>query len=132
MPYLLDTNVCVKVLRGNSPQLLARFSTVAPDEIVVSAVTRAELLYGAEKSNKPVETLEKLLAFLKPYPSLPFDDNAAQVAGVERARLESIGLPIGPYDLLIASIALVNNLTLVTHNVREFSRVVGLKIEDWE
>lgn len=132
MPYLLDTNVCVRVLRGNSPQLLTKFSSKVPNELAVCAVTRVELLYGAEKSNKPVETLEKLLTFLHPFPSLPFDDKAAQIAGIERARLEVMGLPVGPYDLLIASIALANDFILVTHNVREFSRIVGLKIEDWE
>jgi tRNA(fMet)-specific endonuclease VapC len=132
MPYSLDTNICVRILRGNSPKLLARISSIAPGEIFVCAITRAELLYGAEKSNRPVETLEKLLNFLKPFPTLPFDDKAAQVAGIERARLEAIGLPVGPYDLLIASIALANDVILVTHNTREFSRIVGLKIEDWE
>jgi tRNA(fMet)-specific endonuclease VapC len=69
---------------------------------------------------------------LDPYPTLPFDNKSAEICGKERARLEALGLSIGPYDLMIASIALANGLTLITHNVREFSRVAELEIEDWE
>lgn len=87
---------------------------------------------GAYKSKNKEKTLDKLKIFFSPIKSLPFTDEAAEVYGNIRADLEKKGTPIGPYDLQIASIAVLNNLTLVTHNVREFSRVEDLKIEDWE
>ncbi len=96
------------------------------------ARSHAELIFGAVKSDSPEKTQMEQREFLKPLMSLPFDDNAAEQYGVIRAKLESKGTPIGPNDLLIASIALAHNLILVTHNIREFSRIDGLKIEDWE
>ena len=84
------------------------------------------------KSNDPAQTRAKQQAFLVQFVSLPFDDDAAEVYAIIRARLEAQGTPIGPYDLQIAAIALANNLILVTHNTREFSRVPGLLLEDWE
>jgi tRNA(fMet)-specific endonuclease VapC len=103
-----------------------------PDNIVVCSIVKAELLYGVAKSNKPKRNLTRVLRFLDPFVSLPFDDSAAQVYGQIRALLEKSGALIGPNDLLIAATAIVHNATLVTHNVREFSRVKGLAIEDWE
>jgi tRNA(fMet)-specific endonuclease VapC len=132
MVYSLDTNVCIRYLKGSPPQLIQKFQEVAPSDIAVASIVRAELFYGAVKSNNPTKTLAAQLNFLQPYVSLPFDDNAATIFAKERAQLESSGVMIGPYDLLIASIALAQNLILVTHNVREFSRVTGLRIEDWE
>ena len=84
------------------------------------------------KSNNPTRTLALQEEFLSCFLSLPFDDAAAIAFGRIRARLAALGTPIGPYDLQIAAIALTNDLTLVTHNIREFSRVRGLRIEDWE
>lgn len=84
------------------------------------------------RSNNPTRTLALQEVFLNNFVSLPFDDRAARMFGTIRADLASLGSPIGPYDLQIAAIAVVNNLTLVTHNTREFSRVSGLVIEDWE
>jgi tRNA(fMet)-specific endonuclease VapC len=90
------------------------------------------LFYGAMKSTDPVRTLTRQMAFLAWLPSFPFDDRAAGQYGRIRAVLELRGTPIGSNDLMIAAIALANSLTLVTHNLREFGRIAGLRIDDWE
>jgi tRNA(fMet)-specific endonuclease VapC len=95
-------------------------------------VVKHELFYGAMRSHDPARTLAAQERFLNQFESLPLDDAAARYGAELRARLARIGQMIGPYDLLIAAIAMVNNLTLVTHNVAEFSRVAGLRYEDWE
>jgi tRNA(fMet)-specific endonuclease VapC len=130
--YLLDTNACIRVLNGSSEPLIARLRRQAPSEVRISSVTRAELLYGARRSARVAQNLQLLSAFFAPLFSLPFDDACAEHYGALRASLSAAGRPIGPNDLLIAATALAHNLTLVTHNLREFSRVTGLKIEDWE
>jgi tRNA(fMet)-specific endonuclease VapC len=84
------------------------------------------------RSNNPVKSLQIQQEFLQQFVSMPFDDAAAMVYGTIRANLAKAGTPIGPNDLQIAAIALANELTLVTHNTREFSRIQGLKLEDWE
>ncbi len=132
MKYLLDTNVCIRYLNGQSIAIRDKIRSLNPDDIVLCSVVKSELYFGAFKSNRPEKTLSKLEPFLAFFKSLPFDDLAARVYGKIRSELEKDGTPIGPYDLQIASIALANNLILVTHNVREFSRVSGLMIEDWE
>jgi tRNA(fMet)-specific endonuclease VapC len=132
MRYLLDANVCVMHLNGRSKSVRDRLLSVPPQDLAVCSVVKAELFYGAMKSNNPTRTLERQQQFLERFVSLPFDDEVAIVLGQVRARLASAGTPIGAYDLQIAAIALVNNLTLVTHNTREFERVDGLQIEDWE
>lgn len=132
MTYLLDTNACIRVLNGSSEPLIARLRRSAPSEIRISSITRAELLYGARRSARVAENLRLLAAFFAPLVSLPFDDACAEQYGALRASLSAAGRPIGPNDLLIAATALAHNLTLVTHNLREFSRVTGLKVEDWE
>ena len=130
--YLLDTNACIRVLNGSSAPLVARLRRQAPSEIGISSVTRAELLYGARRSARVAENLRLLADFFAPLVSLPFEDACAEQYGALRASLSAAGKPIGPNDLLIAATALAHNLTLVTHNLREFSRVTGLKVEDWE
>jgi tRNA(fMet)-specific endonuclease VapC len=132
MRYLLDTNVCVMYLNGRSVLVRDRLRSISTEEIAVCSVVKAELFYGAMRSNNPTRTLERQQGFLQSFISLPFDDEAAIICGQVRARLASAGTPIGAHDLLIAAIALVNNLTLTTHNTREFERVEGLQIEDWE
>jgi tRNA(fMet)-specific endonuclease VapC len=92
----------------------------------------AELVYGAYRSNRPKDNLELIAQFCQPFHQLPLDEVAAQEAGRLRAVLDATGTPIGPYDLQIAVIALVNGLTVVTHNLGEFGRVPGLRIEDWQ
>ena len=92
----------------------------------------AELLYGARRSQKPADVALQVRQFCGRFHSLPFDDDAAERCAEIRSHLATAGTPIGPIDVLIAAIALANNLTLVTHNTREFSRVPGLMLEDWQ
>ncbi len=132
MKYLLDTNVCIKYLNGRSAHIRQKVTFHGSQEIVLCSVVKAELFYGAMKSNNPKKTLTKQRQFVNRFQSLPFDDNVAEVYSQIRADLEQKGTPIGPNDLLIASIAIANDLILVTHNIREFSRIRDLNIEDWE
>ncbi len=102
------------------------------DDIVLCAPVRAELLYGALRSAKPNENILSIQNFARPFSSLSFDDAAADHFSRIRLVLETQGAMIGPYDLQIASIAIANRATLVSHNTREFRRVPGLLLEDWE
>lgn len=130
--YLLDTNVCIKFLNKRSPLLVKRLKEKDSDEIFLCSIVKAELFYGANKSNNPQRALEIQKDFCSMFHSLPFDDISADAYGRIRANLEKEGKIIGPNDLIIAAIAVANDLTLVTNNSREFSRVKGLKYEDWE
>jgi tRNA(fMet)-specific endonuclease VapC len=132
MKYLLDTNTCIRYLNQRSERVTARFKAENEHGIVVCSVVRAELYFGAMKSSQPDVTMTKQRAFAERFTSLPFDDAAAEHYARIRADLTRAGTPIGPNDLMIAAIALAHDLTLVTHNTREFGRVAGLKIEDWE
>ncbi|MEZ4710611.1 MAG: type II toxin-antitoxin system VapC family toxin [Caldilineaceae bacterium] len=132
MTYLLDTNVCIRYMNGRAPAVLQRLQALQPPDVVVCSVVKAELFYGAQRSQNPERALAAQRQFLQPYLSLPFDDAAAEIADRVRAELAVSGTPIGPYDLQIAAIALANACTLVTHNVREFSRISDLMFEDWE
>jgi tRNA(fMet)-specific endonuclease VapC len=132
MLYLLDTNVCVGLLRGRKALLIQRFHARPTADLLLCSVVKAELIDGTLRSRQPAVNRAKVDAFVKPFASLPFDDNAAEVFARVRFHLESQGMPIGPYDLQIAAIGLVHRLTVVTHNVAEFSRVPGLTVEDWE
>jgi tRNA(fMet)-specific endonuclease VapC len=131
MNYLLDTNICVLLIRQKSPQVLAQLTAQGIADVGISAITAAELHYGVHKSNKVDQNQQALDQFLLPLTILPFDEATAQRYGHIRAALERQGRPIGSLDTLIAAHALSAQLTLVTNNVREFSRVPGLKIEDW-
>ncbi|WP_017653323.1 type II toxin-antitoxin system tRNA(fMet)-specific endonuclease VapC [Fortiea contorta] len=132
MRYLLDTNVCARFLNGKSPTIRERLRSTSVEDIAVCSVVKAELFYGAMKSNNPQRTLARQQQFLNLFVSLPFDDVTALTYGRIRAELAASGTPIGPNDLQIAAIALVHNLILVTHNTSEFNRVNGLQIQDWE
>lgn len=132
MTYLLDTNTCIRIINGRVPKLRTRLLTVPVHEVTICSIVRAELFYGAAKSQTPIRTKQKQELFLQPFATLPFDDAAASTYGLVRAHLELAGTPIGPLDLQIAAIALVHGLVLVTHNTREFSRVSGLLLDDWE
>ena len=131
MKYLLDTNTCIRYLKGDLG-IVRRLLLLPPSDIAVCSIVKAELFYGSMRSNDPTQTLRVQQRFLAQFVSLPFDDQGGLIHGRIRAQLDALGTPIGPYDLQIAAIALANNLTLVTHNIREFSRVEGLQIEDWE
>ena len=132
MLYLLDTNVCVMYINGRSESVRDRILSTPTDEMAVCSIVKAELFYGAMRSNNSTRTLERQQSFLNRFTSLPFDDEAALIFGQIRAQLNRRGTPIGAYDLQIAAIALAHNLTLITHNTAEFSRVDSLQLEDWE
>lgn len=130
--YLPDTNAWTGLLKQRNSQLRARFESTPQVQLRFCSVVKAELLFGAAKSNWGARMLADLEALFAPFESVPFDDRAARAYGNLRAYLTAAGTPIGANDLLIASIALANNLILVTHNTREFTRVPGLRVEDWE
>jgi len=132
MKYLLDTNVCVTFLNQRKPMLSKRFLATATSDKVICSVVRAELFYGAYKSQHQPGSLLTIESFLSGYPNLDFDQMASRIYGEIRADLERKGTPIGPHDLQIASIAHAYSLTLVTHNTSEFCRVQNLLPEDWE
>ncbi len=132
MIYLPDTNVCVAHLRSPDSPVSERLRQCRPEDIALCDIVKAELIYGAHRSDRPEANLSLLQIFFAPFISLPFDGRAAEVYGRVRRELERTGTIIGPHDLLIASIALANDLILVTHNTREFSRLTELTLEDWQ
>ena len=132
LKYLLDTNACINYLNFPRSKVGTAIRAVPLQEIAVCSVVKSELFFGSRKSKNPAINLGRQLQFLDQFQSLSFDDIAADAYASIRADLTSKGTLIGPYDLQIAAIALANDLTLITHNVSEFSRVAGLKIEDWE
>jgi len=131
MRYMLDTNVCVELIRGRAPAVFDRLRRFDVDEVAVSSITLAELQYGAAKSSDPGRHRELLAKFLAPLAVLSFDALAGESYGDLRAALEKVGKPIGPLDTLIAAHALSLGATLVTNNQREFRRVRGLHVENW-
>jgi tRNA(fMet)-specific endonuclease VapC len=128
---LLDTNICIYAMRQKPPQVVRAFSQYAPAEIGVSAITVAELAYGALKSQHTVRNQAELAHFLRPLSVAPFEASAALIYGQVRAQLQGAGTPIGPLDMLIAAHALYLGIPLVTNNVREFSRVPRLQVLNW-
>ena len=132
MIFLPDTNACITLLRQRDQRLIARWKSVKVSDIVLCSIVIYELRYGAQRSSNPSDEHSKLDLFLSPFNSLPFDDQCARRCAELRADLEANGKVIGPHDLQIAAIALQHRLTLVTHNSREFSRITGLTIDDWE
>ena len=129
--YLLDTNICIYIIKNTYPHLSERVFSLTPSELSVSAVTVFELQYGAAKSRWDEQTRQKLAMFLAPFTILPFTTEDAAAAGMIRAALEKNGAPIGPYDIQIAAQGLVRDMTVITHNLAEFSRVPGLKLAVW-
>ena len=132
MIYLLDTNACIIHLKGKNFHLKQKLDNIPLSEIAVCSVVKDELFYGSLRSANPERNLRLQQEFLSQFLSLPFDDQSAVVFGEIRAQLAAKGTPIGAYDLQIAAIALANNLILVTHNTKEFSRISQLQLEDWE
>lgn len=132
MIYLPDTNVCISLLRQKRPSLIARWRSMKVTDITLCSIVVYELRHGAESSSDPPQGHAKLDVFLAPFSSLPFDDGCARKCAEIRRALERTGERIGPHDLQIAAIALEHNLTLVTHNAREFGRISSLRVEDWE
>jgi len=132
--YLLDTNACIALIKGEPASVRARLRTAvaAGGKVYVSSIVAFELWYGVSKSSQPQTNRQRLGVFLAgAIAPLAFDDEDAQSAGAIRAALEVLGKPIGAYDLLIAGQALQRKFTLVTANVTEFARVKGLAWQDW-
>jgi tRNA(fMet)-specific endonuclease VapC len=133
LSILLDSNVCIAIMRGRPAMVRERAlrSEAEGLRIFVSSVAVFELWFGVASSDRPEENTRRLAAFLATIASIPFDDDDSRVAGAIRADLRRRGLEIGPYDCLIAAQAVRRNYLLVTANVREFSRVAGLRWENW-
>ena len=128
---LLDSNIWI-ALAKREPRAVSTLKTFRPSDIASCAIVRAEVQYGARKSQRVEENLISADRLLQPYVSLPFDDRAADYYGSIRAFLERAGTPISANDMLIAAIALAYDCVLVTRNTSEFRRVPGLRIEDWK
>jgi len=131
MNLLLDTNICIYLIKKRPPSVLKRFDTLAAGTLAVSSITVAELEFGVQKSQFPSQNQQALEQFLLPLMILDFDHEAARAYGKLRAWLETRGKTIGALDMLIAAHALSKGLPLATNNVREFSRVPGLKVINW-
>lgn len=129
--YFLDSDICIDLMRGELPVVLELMQKTGPDMFGISAVVEAELRTGAKKSKKPQENLFKLNQFLAPFVSIPFDSECSVAYAAIRSRLEKDGKRIGQNDTLIAATAIAHGATLVTGNVREFSRVPNLEVENW-
>ncbi len=131
MILLLDTNICIYLIKRHPPEVLQRFNEYAVGDIGISSITAAELHFGVQKSQRLEENHRALEQFLLPLAVAHFDQSAAAAYGHVRVQLEKQGKPIGPLDTLIAAHALSLDLTLVTNNVHEFERVPDLKVENW-
>ncbi len=129
MHFLLDTNMVIALFNSGDTALRSHLKTHQPADIAVSSIGMHELYFGAYKSQRQQQNLEKIDKL--PFEVLHFDKEDARQAGEVRAELNKNGRPIGAYDVLIAGQALARGLTLITHNTKEFSRVSGLKCEDW-
>ena len=129
--YLLDTNICIYLMKNTYPVLTERVLSCNPSDLLVSSVTVFELEYGAAKSNWGDKTRQKLAMFLSPFTIIPFTTDDAVTAGRIRGYLDKRGMPIGPYDIQIAAQGLSREVTVITHNTNEFGRVPGLKQDDW-
>jgi len=131
MEYLLDTNICIYIIKKRPAGVLKKFESLSLGDVAISSITLAELYYGIMKSSNPKKNQEALDKFLIPLEILDFDYTATIEYGKIRADLEKKGTPIGPLDTLIASHVKSLNLTLVTNNEKEFARIPDLKIENW-
>jgi tRNA(fMet)-specific endonuclease VapC len=132
MAYLLDTNACIQILNSRNSSVTRRMLTIPRQEIFLCTIVYSELYYRAFKSSQVERNLDHLESLFEEFSVVSLDMQSAKLAGQIRAHLGAVGMPIGSNDLLIAAVALANNFTLVTHNTREFSRIDGLKHEDWE
>ena len=131
MNYMLDTNMCIYLIKRKPPEVLARFKQTEISQVSISSITLSELFYGVSKSAKSEQNFMALTQFLAPLEILPFESEAAQYYGQLRTLLERKGTPIRSLNMLIAAHALSIPCILVTNNEKEFIRVPGLKIENW-
>lgn len=132
MRLLLDTDVCIYLIKEKSPEILERLARHEVGDVGLSSITVAELCFGVAKSRHVERNREALEQFLLPFTVAPFDHKAALAYGTVRADLERSERPIGPLDVLIGAHALALSVVLATNNVREFSRIDGLVIESWQ
>jgi tRNA(fMet)-specific endonuclease VapC len=128
--YMLDTNICIYVIKNRPEGLRERFNRLS-DQLCISAVTLAEIIYGAEKSARPIENLAVVDQFAARLDVLPFGERAATHYGQIRADLERAGHPVGLHDMMIGGHARSEGLALVSNNLREFQRIEGLRVENW-
>ena len=129
--YLLDTNICIYIINQHPKNVVKKITGLNPREIKISAVSIAELEYGASKSRQREKNRAALVNFLSVFDIISFDIRDAEIYGIIRAELEREGNPIGPYDLQLAAQALSRNLIFVTNNTVEFARLKKLKLENW-
>ena len=130
LQYMLDTSICIYVIKNYPPELRARFDLLA-EQLCMSSITLAELLYGAEKSARRLENLQAVEQFSARLEVLAFSPKAAVHFGQIRADVERLGKPLGPLDMLIGAHARAEGLIIVTNNVREFQRLPGVRVENW-
>lgn len=131
MKYILDTNICIYLIKKQPASVLKKFKTLQAGDVGISSVTAAELWYGVFKSHSQQKNRIALNEFMLPLEVQPFDEFAAEQYGEIRAHLEKKGKPIGSLDFMIAAHALSLKATLVTNNQKEFMRISGLKVENW-
>jgi tRNA(fMet)-specific endonuclease VapC len=131
MTYLLDTSCCIKILKNPQDALTNRFFTMGPARFAVCTIVQAELEFGAFKSVRVEANLRNVRHFLAPLVNLPFDSQAATAYGQIRAALEQQGTPVGGNDIMIAAVARVNDLVILTDNLREYARIPGLLYDQW-
>lgn len=129
--FFLDTNICIYFLNGKFEKVKEKIVSTPPNLIGIPSVVKAELIFGAYKSRKREDNLERVERFLAPFEIIPFDNRMAYTYAEIRSQAESTGAIIGPNDLFIASIVLFNKGTLVTGNRGEFERIRGLNVENW-
>lgn len=131
MIYFLDTNIISYYMKGMYPSLQYHFRNIPSQSIVIPEIVMAEIEYGSRKSANYDNTIRKYKAFTDVFKKVPFADSSSKFYGIIRSELEKKGQIIGPNDLMIAATVLANKGILVTHNVREFSRIDNLSVEDW-
>ena len=131
MEYLLDTNICIYIIKKKPIQVFEKLKRQLPGVVGVSSITLAELQYGVKKSSRVEQNQLALNQFLAPLEIIDFGQNAAIEYGKVRTYLETNGIPIGPLDMLISGHARALEVTLITNNEKEFRRVPELKIENW-
>ena len=129
--YLLDTNICIYLIKMSSQNVLDRIKVLKPHQIKLTTISLGELEYGVSKSQYREKNRRALIEFVSSFDILPFNDLDAKVFGLIRADLERRGQVIGSYDMQIAAQALSRDLVLVTNNIGEFSRISGLRLENW-
>jgi tRNA(fMet)-specific endonuclease VapC len=132
MKYLIDTNICIYLIKKQYPEILSQLLKVGFDRIKISTITLAELEFCVANSSRSIEAQTALLEFILPFEILDFSYNAASFYGRIRKELKDKGQPISDMDMLIAAVAMANELSIVTNNEKEFRRISGLKVENWK